>query len=689
MYGLFAQPREATEDQRVVERVLLQKLFLDLPDEVRAEIDLDQDTRDWFGVATFSAVQVSGRTFDARQFVSAVESALAGNRAPIQTPDSDQQFYFALVDQESEAGSIANRIVGVFDANNARITTLGDPMLKILSPDIDARKTTINEFRELFDGNAAEFKSRVYEIAELLDPYERLEQAHRLQKESSELFYEILDQRLRRRKLRTDQLMPEVAHLILNGLRLPASLEGDFSHASEESARNLINDVGVERTAQRWSCLPVRTPTILINALKSVPIEERNGIVNRLSKRSASPVTKLHVANLTLRAECDVAEARKALQSLYNGTTGEADFAAFQAVLTFVNGEIDTCLDSKTIAPQMKLAVVWAHASRLHNIFHAAGVSAKDISEMFQQYTRQLNAETMIREPDLWDDCLHPHGLNRTLFLTHGIAKMFTGIESTKLADVGIDPMFEEVFLIDVNGTKIPQLPLLHDSSLESDGLSSILGGDHAEALRLMVDDSGLEIVSSNKLHEIVDQALDQLINDKNHSAWASIITVLGDLPIYSDLREKFRQALGTIEINADFMAEPGLAKIALTTSANQVRHWGDEEMRESLKARILEAIKFEVEATQREAPTEEDSSRHRIEGFVDAALKLSIVRGDLNATGQQLADVLGKISELWPDFPERLGPLVTSFLWELPVEVVQSWWPLCLKLRATLREGL
>src|SRR5205823_2955556 len=132
-------------------------------------------------------------------------------------------------------------------------------------------------------------------------------------------------------------------------------------------------------------------------------------------------------------------------------------------------------------------------------------------------------------------DCLHPHGLNRTLFLTHAAAKMLAGIDSNRLSEVGIGQMVEEEIVFDVNGAKIPKLPLLHDSTLESDGLNSILGGDHAEALRSILDDEALEILSSNKLHEMVKQALDQIVEGKDHSAWASIIAVLGDLPIYPD----------------------------------------------------------------------------------------------------------------------------------------------------------
>jgi predicted nucleic acid-binding protein len=691
MYGLFAQSSQLSGNQRVVERLLLQKLFLDLPDEVRAEIDLDERTREWLGVATFSAAEVGGFTFDGKEFVAAVESALSGKRATIKPHGSDQEFTVVPLIGEGEEGSVGRTTLGVFDSGENQIASLGDPMLKILSPDNEDRKKTVEEFRRLFDGSDSEFKAKVDELVHLSDPHERLEQAHALEKESSEVFYQLIEQRLRRRDLRSNQLIPEFGQVILNRFRLPKLLTNDFPSTLEESIRNLLSDSRIDEAIERCACLPVQTPAALIDTLNNLPREQRQQIIDGLLARSASPITKLHLVNIMLRTQRNVAETRQILTSLYDNAVGEADFAAFAAIINFVNGEIEACRDAESISPPMKLAIVWAHASRIHNIFHSVGFSAKDIAEMFKEHTRQLNAKTMIREPELWDDCLHPHGLNRTLFLTHAVAKMLAGIDSNRLTEVGIGEMLEGEIELDVNGTKIPKLPLLHDSTLASDGLNSILGGDHAEALRSILNDGALEIVSSNKLKEIVKQALDQLVDHKDNSGWASIILVLGDLPIYPDLREECRVAISNLEIDAEFMSTPGLAHSALMTAANQVRHWGDEEMRFALRDKIVAAIKMEGEAqlNQRdESATSGDERRRRIEGFVDAVLKLSIVRGDLSATGRQLADVLGKISEVWPDFSKRLGPVVSAFLWELPVEVVQSWWPLCLKLRATLAEG-
>jgi hypothetical protein len=695
MFTAFSRVGQQQDNQRIVEKILLQRLFLDLPDNVQTEIDLDAQTREWLGVTAFPAAVVGGFTFDSREFVSAVEAALSGVRTTIKPQGAETELLFAPIeDAQNRAGKLESQAIGVFDSDNQRIAVLGDPMLNVLSSEVEVRKATLRQFRDWFDGGDAEFEIEVDQIAKLADPQERLERVHQLHSESGEVFYVSVEERLRQGKLISENLTPTFARILLKRMRLPSSFERDFSELWEKSALSLLREVGIERTIERCSSLPVTMPSAVIEAVNTLPGDEQTAIINRLFAQCASPVTKLHLANLALRVapEGEAAEAQKILSTLYDQELGEADFAAFVAILNFVNGEIETCRDSREISPQIKLAIIWSHGSRVHNIFHAAGFSAGDIAKIFQEHTRQINAETMLREPALWDDCLHPHGINRTVFLTHGVSKMFAGIDSNKLAEIGIVSMIEEQIIWEVNGTKIPRLPLLHDSTLENDGLNSILGGDHADALAAVLNDDEVEILSSTKLREMVEQSLDQILVDGNDSAWASMILVLGDLPIYSDLREKFRMALKSIEIDEAFMASPGIAHAALSTAANQIRHWGDEGLRSLIRDKILAAITFEI---QRDTPptdgtfaTDGDTREKRIVDLIDAALKLSIVHEDLSATGRNLAEILESISGLWPDFTKRFNPMISAFLWELPVDVVISWWPLCLKLRATMSES-
>lgn len=694
MFSLFAIKGQATEDGAIIEKILLQKLFLDLPDELRDAIDLDAETREWLGVITVSAAQIGGYAFDGKEFVSAVKSALAGDPATIRTQNGEKELQFRIIEKTpSDGDTVTSTLVGAFDSSNQQFAVLGDPMLNLLSSDLRVREKTLRDFRGWFDGSSEEFETKLKRIATTVDPHERLDEAKKFQTDSSEAFYLYIEQRLRQRALVSDDVVPRSVRILLRRFKLPSSFEGDFLNAWDETANTLLNDLGLQQAIERCSSLPVRMPNALIEALASAATEERSALTERLLGRSASPITRLHLGNLLLRTQSEpgVTEAQKILSALYD-ESGAADFAAFHAVLIFVHSEIERSSDINEVSPQIRLALTWAHATTIHNIFHAVGFSAPQIIEIFQRHTQQRAAETILREPHTWDDCLHPRRFERTVFLTHGVAKMLTGIEASRLREVAIIPLIEEKIIRDVNGTKIPDIPLLQDSDLQRDGLGSIFGGDHSEALSIL-DDDNVELLSSAKLKEVVEQSLDQILVDQNDSAWASIMFVLGDLAIYPDLRGKMRSAISNIRIDDAFMASPGVAHAALMTAANQVRHWGDEKLRLQLRQKTLAAIRWEAErdsaSTDQSLATDASTNQRGIVNLIDAALKCSIVHGDLITTGQNLADTLEAIFHIWPEFGKRFGSTICAFVWELPVEVTKSWWLLLLKLRATLNQAI
>lgn len=164
-------------------------------------------------------------------------------------------------------------------------------------------------------------------------------------------------------------------------------------------------------------------PSVLADAFGGLPQDEKRTLLQRLSSQMPSPLPRLHLANLALRTVGDdeeiIALARNILADLYD-ERGAAGFAAFEALLKFVNQEFRFLKDAEGWSPQIRLAMVWAHATRLHSLLLAVGYSAEDLASFFGQQINPITAETLLREPDFWDDSLHPHRISRTVFLTRG-----------------------------------------------------------------------------------------------------------------------------------------------------------------------------------------------------------------------------------------------------------------------------
>jgi hypothetical protein len=72
-------------------------------------------------------------------------------------------------------------------------------------------------------------------------------------------------------------------------------------------------------------------------------------------------------------------------------------------------------------------------------------------------------------------------------------------------------------------------------------------------------------------LKAIVENAIDSLINEPSvaKEKWLIIITVIGDLPIYRDLREKLSNLLNNLDIVDLYRAEPSTSLFALMVASD------------------------------------------------------------------------------------------------------------------------
>jgi hypothetical protein len=153
------------------------------------------------------------------------------------------------------------------------------------------------------------------------------------------------------------------------------------------------------------------------------------------------------------------------LVTLYDGR-GEKNFASFKAALIFVNEEVAEIQESKSWSPEIKLALMWMHACRLHDLMRAVGFCSEAMCSLFEKRGGPLRS-ALIRDECAWYDCAHPLRLNRTILLTHGLARLVVGIDSSALEEAGIPLLIRQESIQPLNDdTFFPKLDLLRDSTL-------------------------------------------------------------------------------------------------------------------------------------------------------------------------------------------------------------------------------
>jgi hypothetical protein len=334
----------------------------------------------------------------------------------------------------------------------------------------------------------------------------------------------------------------------------------------------------------------------------------------------------------------------------------------------------------------VRLAVTWAHASRLHGLFYGLGYSADQVVSMLGSGGRSSFRESLVRDPETWADCAHPRRFNRTRLLTHGVANMLVGIDPSILEAAGVPEFIrKEAFREVSDGIMFPEFSLLSDPVLYQDALHSLLGGDRHALLSQILGPEGTEILTSESLKQGVKNYLEELVaNPSKVINWNWIHMVTDDLPVYSDLRQQCQNALGTFD---PFAARKGgfrPAWFVFHAAAYQATHLGDDDLRQKYRGYLMEMIRYEVSSGAEETPDADfNSLQSRVGALIGIAPILSYVPNDPVASNQEFTSLLSTMSEQWSDFSKYYKHILSREVWNMPVEEGESWWRLALRMRA------
>ena len=382
---------------------------------------------------TFRSITVGPLCFEQGEFVKAVADAVNGRLGRITAREPEAEFTFtSTIDN-----STGQRLNEIKDQQDAVVTTFRDPLLGLLLDNPKSREEWLRSHRSWFDCATGEFEKAVADIVSTEEPQDRVEKAMIWRKSSAAVFYEILERQLKDLgQLSQDELLPPSAEGLLRHFRLNTFLSGetDFQAILQQAAIALIPEEGLESSIERMGCFPIRLPPVLWEEFDRLSNEEKVGLIRRLSTRCASPVSKIHLIDLSLhygREEPDLlALARSTLTELFDEMGGELHYRLFAALLHFVNDEFGYWADVVRWSEPIKLAMVWAHANMLHNLFGRIQLDPARLAQWLEKVRRRTSAELLGRELASWNDVLHPRRQNRTDFLVHAVAFIVSNYDS-------------------------------------------------------------------------------------------------------------------------------------------------------------------------------------------------------------------------------------------------------------------
>lgn len=658
------------KEMRIVTQLLLQDYYLSLPNSLQSELRISDAVMNAIGLKTTESIHINGINYPADSFWVAINKTLKGEESTISDLQTGAQYRVSW--HKESNGNAFFEIRG----EGAEPMRLADPVLGAVSDNLEKIRELLLSNRRWFDLDTKELIEAVNEIASTEILAERIKKIERWRSSSAAFFYEKLENHIvTTHSFKFDELMPSPAGL-LRYFRLEIGNKISFTDQIGESAHLLVASEGLEIAIERLSKLPTEMPEYVIERFKALPGEKRQELLTKYSASWASPICKLHLLNLSLvSGEIDIAKV--VVDEIFS-EKGNQCFKLFKAILNWTNNEIERMQEIKGWHPSAKLAIIWAHSSYLHNIFHLGQAIPEWLAEEFSSADMPLAAnEIFNRTSSKWNDILHPNRITRALILC-GFGKIISNFEAEVIGELGIEEKIMKYALSEEGVTEFFMFP---DPLLTEDNLESLFGGDRSMNLPFLAHDIAKQI-SSIYLKDTVKNAMHKIrSNQSEYIEWLKLSIILSDLPCYSDLQNDLKEILLGIDFES-MLAKSHLASVlALHVGAKQSRYFiGDYVITHIEKGLLQTATFFSGNPGIELAPF---TNGQIAGGLIDDALSLSVTENNDREITMKFCKIAQRTFEEWPLTSENIRHGIFRLAQELPASLLHGLWKLILFLRA------
>ena len=670
-----------------VSRLVAQGFFLDLPDMIKDELKLDPEVLARLSVTTISSAMVGDHNFEPDQFWDALAKAINDERVSIRAHDPDETLIF-----RRDVEQLPEMAILIEDSEGKVIARFNDRIFGLLDEDLEHRERTLRENRSWFDCSSEVFEKEVKEITENTDVRARMERVDKWRKESAQVFYDNLQSKIESRvPIHRSDLLPSSGEGLLRHFRLtlPVTEVVNFRDTVFQNARSLIQEETWACGLERLITLPVKIPSYISDDLKELTDGELHNLFQMLSAKSGSPVSKAHLIDLALRCSDRLPTADivgPLINDLYDDS-GEVSFDLFTAFLTLINEEFGYWAEAAKWSSETKLTLVWAHASRLHNLFYKLQTDSAGVVNWLRANDRLPTTEILARDRNYWYDVLHPRRVNRAVFLTHALASLLSDKNYQELEALGIIERIGRIAFTDWEkgaDSSVGDFHLLKDPTLALNTVDSFLGGDRGIALSPLIGTEDAETFSSANLKRLTKEALDELLKDPGQlQLWMFLATILDGNLIYSDLRQSYHSLLRSADLSSLYHKDPRVARLALQLAADYSMHVGDESLRQHLEATLFRMLSLE-KIQEDDKADDKSNQAHAAAELLEASLALSMRPGDTAGTSKSFGELFMKMLATWPQLASYYESTISKLLVELPVAQLRGLWPVMLRIRAS-----
>jgi tetratricopeptide (TPR) repeat protein len=590
-----------------------------------------------------------GIVFSARKLWTAMEAASRGELTQASTCKGSRHFIVSWKARPSGPSEVYLEEV----PQGIRVR-VADPIVELVSPDVETRRTLLTQHPIWFDRSDPERSDRIARIALESETWRRVEMVLEARASSSAVYYGELAEVVAKSPIKTMELLPPSLDSLLRYHRLaPALSLTDFTPALEQSARTLLHDEGLEEAIRRLAGLPVPLPTCLLEALTALGPESREAIIRGSVGSSGSTMSTFHLVRIRLhllgKAPVSSEQFTPLVQLLWDDT--QLRWAtAFVALLRWVHRQLRLWEGMLQLPAALRLALVWSHAHQLARAFSGVGAQPESLQEAFSGSEEEDMLGPDILCPDLSypDDVADPAGIEPQFLFLQGTLYALGNHLPEGLAASGKE-WWLRLTTQEVDEGRALRIPFLQTHRFAGNLLGSFLCSERWQSLVASMASETWCPPPEEFLHDKILEALRQLGQDQSQpDQWILLSAILGSLAPPPDTLDDLADRISKFDFVDLYRQVPKEAFGLLHWATRLASRMDRPQVAEGIRTQILAAATIlRDDAARTHSPSPEEKWANYL---LDLVRWISIAKGDALRSSEQFATLAGCLVDAWPE---------------------------------------
>src|SRR5262249_54047362 len=156
----------------------------------------------------------------------------------------------------------------------------------------------------------------------------------------------------------------------------------------EAAANKLIKDVGLNEAFRRCACLPIETPSAVVEGFVNLPSDGKEELLKSLADDGATPLARIHQLRLLLSTGGKFKARAAELTTKLLTTDERKEAAAMIEAVTWSWHELGSLPRGQALGSTERLLCAWTHGTKLFGSLRAT--STPDQIEGFLREHRDV-----------------------------------------------------------------------------------------------------------------------------------------------------------------------------------------------------------------------------------------------------------------------------------------------------------